>query len=280
VRLDEAIAATGMTPPRNISAGRWLRFPGIGKGKANRAGWCRVITPTLAIFGDWSSGFTETWRDDSHRDDENTKRLLEEARQRERRFAAEQREKQSAVALEAEQLVRKAMIHGHPYLVRKGFPDRSTLVCDGKIVIPIRDVDDYKTVISAQLIDENGEKRFLTGGRTRGGIHRLGVMRADRIVLCEGYATGLSLHLALMRLSDHGVIVCFSARNLELVASRFPNAIVCADNDASKTGEECAKRTGLRWIMPARVGDDFNDVMMKDGMYSLVATLREAFASG
>lgn len=273
--LTEAIAATGMTPPRNLVPGRWLRFPGIGKGRGNRAGWCRVITPTLAIFGDWSSGLTETWRDDSHRDDERSARLLKEARERERRFAVQQRRKQDEVAKQAQELVRSAVISGHPYLVRKGFPSRTSLVREGQLVIPIRDVDHYQHIISAQLVSADGEKRFLTGGRTRLGIHRLGAARADRIALCEGYATGLSIDAALGRLPGaHAVIVCFSARNLELVAPRFPGAVVCADHDESMTGEEAAKRTGLRWVMPREVGTDWNDVHLRHGLHAVVEALR------
>lgn len=264
-----------MTPPHQIIPGRWMRFPGIGKGKTNRSGWCRLITPTLAVFGDWSSGISETWCDKDHRDDANTAELLRDAKARERRFAAEQRQRQAMAAAEAQELVRRAMIAGHPYLVRKGFPQRTALVRDGKLVIPVRDVDRYGQVISAQLIDENGEKRFLPGGRARGGIHRIGPERARRVVLCEGYATGLSLDAALQRLpGPHSVVVCFSARNLELVAQSFPGATVAADNDASRTGEEAAKRTGLPWVMPTEVSTDFNDLHLKAGLHAVVEVLR------
>lgn len=275
--LTEAIAATGMTPPRNIVAGRWLRFPGIGKGKANRSGWCRLITPTLAIFGDWSSGLTETWRDGSHRDDAQTTRMLREARDRERRFAAEQRQRQETVAIEARRLVNEAILSGHPYLIRKGFPARVALVRNGKLVVPVRDVSNYSRILSAQLIDEAGEKRFLTGGKTRGGIYRIGPERAKRVVLCEGYATGLSIDAALQRLpGPHCVVVCFSARNLEWVAERYPSACIAADNDASRTGEESAKRTGLPWVMPPDVGTDFNDLHLQRGLHAVVEILRGA----
>lgn len=276
--LADTLASHGMTPPRAIVPGRWLRFPGIGKGRANRSGWCRVITPTLAIFGDWSSGLTATWRDDSHVDDELSRRLLREARQRERQFAAEQKRKQAEVARQAQQLVRDAILSGHPYLQRKGFADRVALVRDGKLVIPVRDAAEYRTVISAQLIDEHGEKRFLPGGRTRNGIHRLGTDpgRARRVVLCEGYATGLSLDAALQRLpGPHCVVICFSARNLESVARQFSHdVLICADNDASMTGEESARRTGLPWVMPPDVGTDFNDLMQQRGLHAVVEVLR------
>lgn len=275
--LENAIAAAGMTPPANIPPGRWVRFPGVGKGKSNRAGWCRLITPTLAIFGDWSSGVTATWRDDSHRDDAESRRLLREAREREKVFAAQQRKRQDITATTALQMIQRAAVSVHPYLVRKGFPDLTGLVLDGKLLVAVRDVNDYGRVISAQLIDENGEKRFLPGGRTRDGILWLGSKAARKTVLCEGYATGLSLDAALSKLpGPHAVIVCFSANNLERVAPKFPGAFVCADNDHSAAGENAAIRTGLKWTMPYEVGTDFNDLHRNMGLHVVVERMREA----
>lgn len=278
--LVEALRAVGMTPPERITTERWLRFPGCGKGKSNRAGWCRLITPTLAIYGDWSTGISDTWFDDSHRDDAESARLLTEARARERQFAEEQRRRQARAADEASALVRGALISPHPYLVRKGFPALEGLVRGGKLLIAVRDSRDYDQIISVQEIAEDGEKRFLTGSRTRGGIHRIGTPteRAKRIVLCEGYATGLSLDAALRRLEGpHAVVVCFSARNLEIVAEGLPGAVVCADNDESKTGELAARRTGLFWTMPPDVGTDFNDMHVRHGLLAVTEALRQMF---
>lgn len=275
--LTDAITAAGMTPPPRIVPGRWLRFPGAGKGKSNRAGWCRQITPTLALYGDWSSNFSATWRDDAHRDDEVSRRLLEEARQREREFAIRQREQQANAAFAAAQLIRIALYKSHCYLERKGFPERLGLVHDKKLLIPMRDALDYSRVISVQSIAEDGEKRFLTGSRTRNAIYRIGVepARARRIVLCEGYATGLSLDAALQRLpGPHTVIVCFSARNLEVVAENFPRAMVAADNDESRTGEMAARNTGLVWVMPPETGTDFNDLHRAHGLHIVTEVLR------
>lgn len=279
MNLADAITAAGMTPPRYFKEGRWLRFPGVGKGRANRSGWCRVISPTLAIFGDWSSGVTQTWRDDAHRDDERTLRLLTEARQREREFEAAQRKRQAEVAAEAQRIVNLAMPYGHPYLVSKGFPAMSGLVNGEHLIVPVRDVDRYSNLMTLQLISADGTKRFLPGGRARGGIHRMGMSNASNIALCEGYATALTILEAMKRTyRSFAVVACFSARNMEVVATRFPTAVVFADNDASKTGEESAKRTGLRWIMPPVVGTDFNDVMCSDGIASVIASVREVFS--
>lgn len=276
--LIEAIMAAGMTPPRKLIEGRWLRFPGAGKGRANRSGWCRVICPTLAFFGDWSTGLTVEWRDQKHEDDERSRWALEQARKRQSEFADQERARQRQAADKARTIIRDAKPSTHAYLACKGFPALSALTLDGKLVVPVMDFERYPNVISAQLIDDAGEKKFLPGGRAKGGVYRLGVApeKARRVVLCEGYATGLSLDAALRMLpGPHCVIVCFSARNLEMVSGLLKgDALIAADNDASRTGEESANRTGRRWIMPATVGTDFNDLQVSQGLRAVVEAIR------
>jgi putative DNA primase/helicase len=272
MNLTQAIAAMGMTPPNQIVPGRWIRFPGAGKGKANRAGWCRLIAPTLAIFGDWSTGISEIWRDDAHQDDETTAQLLRDAQARERKFAAEQKARQREAARRAQDLLDAAQPGIHPYLQRKGFGHISGLIFGEHLLIPVLDVYDY-SLMSLQQISSDGEKRFLHGSRARGGIYRIG--SPGKTFLCEGYATGLSIHEAAKRLHKHSaVIVCFSAGNIETVAPKFPNAVICADNDESGTGARIARKTTLPWVMPPTVGQDFNDQHRKDGLHAVVAMLR------
>jgi putative DNA primase/helicase len=278
--LIEAIMAAGMTPPRQITEGRWLRFPGAGKGRSNRSGWCRVICPTLALFGDWSTGLTVEWRDQKHEDDERSRWAMEQARKRQREFAEHERARQRESADKARAMLNQATTSTHPYLARKGFPALSGLTLEGKLIVPVMDFERYPDVISAQLIDEQGDKKFLPGGRAKGGVYRLGVPteKARRVVLCEGYATGLSLDAALRMLpGPYCVIVCFSARNLETVSELLKcDALVAADNDASHTGEQSAKRTGRRWIMPGTVGTDFNDLHTSQGLRAVVEAIRTA----
>lgn len=274
--LEDAMRAAGLTPPARLVPGKWMRFPGVNKGRANRAGWCRVITPTLAVFGDWSLGLSEVWRDGSHVDDERSREALAEARRREREFQAQQARRHAQAAQRAADMLRQAVQAPHPYLAKKGFPTAKGLVLGDRLLVPVRDATDYTRVLSVQEISTAGEKKFLAGGRTRLGIFRLGGFNAERVVLCEGFATGLSLDAALSRLGrHHAVIVCFSARNLELVAERFPRAVVAADNDASRTGEASAKATGLTWTMPPDVGTDFNDLHQAKGLYAVISALRE-----
>lgn len=276
MHLRDALIAAGMKPPESIIPGRWLRFPGVGKNRSNRAGWCRLITPTLAIYGDWSSGLSEVWRDGSHRDDAESMRLLKEARAREAVFLKEQRAKQLRVAQEAAAQLEGTTLMPHPYLSRKGFPELLGLVDGDRLLVPMRDAARYRELINLQQIWPDGTKRFLPGGRARDAIHRIGAPHARHTVLCEGYATALSLDAALKLISpSHAVIVCFSANNLVSVSERFPYAVVAADNDQSATGEESAKRTGLKWTMPYEVGTDFNDLHVNMGLHVVVERMRE-----
>lgn len=285
--LTETLLACGMTPPQHFTLGRFMRFPGCGKARGNSSGWCRLIMPTLAVYGDWSTGLSETWRSDEHLDTAESRRLLQQALERERRMARETRARQERVSREAQRLVARAKLGSHAYLVRKGFPDERGLVSGTQLIVPMRDVSDYARILSAQLISESGEKLFLTGGRAMGGVYQIGVApaRAARVVLCEGYATGLSLHTAMARLRGAATVVCcFSANNLEKVASHFPGAVVAADNDlpnkqtGEKAGEAAAIRTGLKWVMPDAAGEDFNDVHQRQGIYAVVEKLRGTFA--
>lgn len=279
MQLRETLLAAGMAPPEYLTPGRWHRFPGINKGRSNRAGWCRLITPTLAIYGDWSSGVSEIWRDSSHRDDEESRRLLREAREREVEFLKQQRTKQAAVAHEAVLEIENSILDCHPYLERKGFPDLVGFVRGERLLVPMRDSIRYPEMVNLQQIWPDGTKRFLPGGRARGAIHRIGARHARHTILCEGYATGLSLDAALKLVSpSHAVVVCFSAMNMVKVAEQFPKALVAADNDRSATGEEAAKQTRLPWTMPYEVASDFNDLHQSMGLHVVVERMRELLA--
>lgn len=264
-----------MTPPAQIATGRFVRFPGIGKGRGNTAGWCRVITPTLAVYGDWSTDLRAVWHDGSI-DPAQARRALREAlrsqRDERRRQAAEQRRR----AEEAAALIGRAAVATHSYLTAKGFPSLPGLVLDGDLLVPMRDAGNYERIVNVQRIKSDGTKRFLPGARARGAIHRIG-HQGGSVWLCEGYATGLSIAMALDRLSGrHAVIICFSAHNLLYVSRRFPQATVCADHDESQTGERIARETGLRWVMPEKLGDDFNDLHQREGIFAVVQALRQA----
>lgn len=163
----------------------------------------------------------------------------------------------------------------HPYLDRKGFPDEPTKVWTdeaGKrfLAIPMRIAG---ALVGVQLINEEGEKKFLKGQRSKGASF---TMDAKGIpIFCEGYATALSVR-AVMKLINirYTIHVCFSAGNVQEIARGIPGGIVIADNDASGTGEKAARETGKPyWISPT-TGEDFNDFHRRVGDFKASQSLK------
>ena len=87
-------------------------------------------------------------------------------------------------------------------------------------------------IVGCQLIDEEGNKKFLPGQASGGAEF---VMDGKGMhVVCEGYATGLSVRQSMANLKARATIhVCFSAGNMARIARDLPTGLVIADNDAS-----------------------------------------------
>lgn len=184
--------------------------------------------------------------------------------------------KRALASEKATALVARCQYDTHPYLTRKGFPlEKGLIDTDGRLVVPMRNVADYKRINSIQWIDDAGEKKFLPGGAARGSVFTFGVGREHWLV--EGFATGLSVREALRSLHRSArVVVCFSAGNLLHVAQQLGGArYVMADNDQSGTGCRVAKESGLPWTMPPTVEHDANDMHQAAGLPALVALMRE-----
>jgi putative DNA primase/helicase len=125
---------------------------------------------------------------------------------------------------------------------------------------------------SLQFIEADGSKRFLPGGEIKGGFFGIGMAgvtlaKPGKILICEGFATGASLH----EWYKQPVIVAFNAGNLEPAAKRirtlYPNheLIICGDNDESGVGQKAARAAALavggKYLLPPIVGQDFNDAI-------------------
>ena len=67
-QFTEAMAQHRLNPVKEIVPGKWNRFPGEGKKRSNRAGWC-LLFPDCAggVFGDYSTGLHEIWQADRKR---------------------------------------------------------------------------------------------------------------------------------------------------------------------------------------------------------------------
>jgi putative DNA primase/helicase len=94
-------------------------------------------------------------------------------------------------------------------------------------------------------------------------------------VLCEGFATGLSVQKALAHAKIQAqVVICFSAHNMALIAKTEPPLLVIADNDKSGTGQRIADTIGANYWISETVGNDFNDDHLKRGDFAMMMDLK------
>lgn len=142
----------------------------------------------------------------------------------------------------------------HPYFVSKGINNviktvnqvyqifNTLLVPVYQFKVPAKsviDIYEYERIfelVSLQFIDANGGKRFLSGGKIKGGFFPIRFEgHIVSIVVCEGLATGVTYAKYYDQFSE--VVCAFNASNLKEVAKafkvRYPMArvIVAGDND-------------------------------------------------
>lgn len=163
----------------------------------------------------------------------------------------------------------------HDYLKSKGFPDEigNVWVKEGEelLVVPMRIGN---SLAGVQLIDTQGTKKFLAGQRTSGAEFVLD--NKGPHILCEGYATALSVRQILKNYKRRYTIhVCFSAGNMTKIAAQLPGGFVIADNDASGTGERVAKQIGWPYWISDQLGD-FNDHHLREGIFKTGQSLLKA----
>lgn len=231
--------------------------------------------------------------------DPNAKPLsVEDQRERARRreLLLDERNMLARQAAEkAARLLTLARPGEHGYLQRKHLKAVQGLCLpDGELFVPMRNVV-TNALQGAQIVqwlpdERRWEKKYLYGQQSKGAVLRLGPPRTRETIFCEGYATGLSIEAAArqMRLSAC-VVVCFSASNLQHVASvTCGDRWVIADNDPIQTDPEKAKQnpgqqgqkaaiaTGLRWAAPSTPGTDANDLHAEQGLMALMQLLMKA----
>jgi putative DNA primase/helicase len=159
----------------------------------------------------------------------------------------------------------------HSYLVSKHIKAYGIRQLGENLLIPIQDAQN--NLVSVQFIMPNGSKRFKSGGRIKGCFMLIGELEGT-LFICEGYATGATIHQA----TGKSVIIAFNAANLSPVVTALKllnitiKIIIVADNDISNKvntglikGQECAHTHNLPLIYPTfsddQPGSDFNDLV-------------------
>lgn len=275
-----AMAKFDLVPESIEPSGKLVRFDIEKRGDG--AGWYVFFLGGISsgAFGNWKTGLKQTWcnkerRDMTDAESESYQRMVADAR----RQRKEQEERDHAAAK-----IRAKKIWGevvpaspdHPYLVRKGVDAHGLKESRGKLVVPVK--DEHGELWNLQFIDGDGEKKFLKGGRVEGCSFT--IPGDEKLLICEGYATGASLHEA----TGATVITAYNAGNLpkvaEVVRRVCPTSpiTICADDDRFTAGnpgrskaEEAAKSISAEVVYPVFDGlpgandpekklSDFNDL--------------------
>lgn len=146
----------------------------------------------------------------------------------------------AAAANRAQSQWRTASIEGtSPYLERKQVvAEACRYIADGGIIIPMMRYDFAKPVmVGKQSIDKDGSKKYSGGMDKHGAGCRLGSVPADGdlLLMGEGYATGLSVRMAVG--NEHPFYVAFDTAGIlalaQILRAKYPNSpiLLCADDD-------------------------------------------------
>lgn len=236
----EAIEAAGLTPPNEINSdGEIHRFATNGKHDDD-AGWYVLHSDGVAFgaFGCWRAGINRSWCSKSTT--EMTKAECDAHQNRvqalKARHAIEQAQRNASAAVVAAVRWETATpCTSHTYLTNKGVQAHGIRQAGENLLIPMYELNG--TLHSLQAITPDGEKRFLSGGRVKGCCYPIGKLQGV-FVVCEGYATGASIHEA----TGHAVAVAFNAGNLEAMAQAlrvtYPDVriVIAADDDYQTDG--------------------------------------------
>ena len=279
-----AMLEAGLRPEEVVDTGERAlpeRCPVGDDRPGERSGWYVFFGDGMpaGAFGNWRTGQSWTWcaREQgrlSPSEREALARKMEAVRLR--REAARRELAATAAERARADWARAEACAGHPYLERKGVLAYGIRVLEGRLLVPVCGVDGE--IRSMQTITATGEKRFFSGGEKKGCFFR--IAGRGRVAVCEGYATGASVHEA----TGWTVLVAFDAGNLLPVARAWQQAhpadrlLVCGDDDAyghrnpgREKAEACAAELGLQVCFPrfAVSGEqptDWNDLHRLEGL--------------
>jgi putative DNA primase/helicase len=280
-----------------IADGKLHRF--MADGDHHKNSWFALYpasgnTPAAGAFGCWKRGVKETWCEKRREvlSDAEWRTIRESWKRAEvEREQAEMDRHAKSRKIAAWILERAKSLTMHAYLTAKAvkiFGDVRGY--RGALVLPLRDTNGE--LHSLQFIGADGTKRFLSGGRVAGCCFTLAEKQDGALVICEGYATGASIHEA----TGFAVVCAMHAGNLLAVSKslreKFPSReiIVCADNDAWTDGnpgitkaDEAAKTIHAKLAVPqfadaSTKATDFNDMATLAGLGEVKRQIETATA--
>lgn len=277
----DAMTSAGIACREHIHAdGKIHRFSTSSKAK-DKSGWY-----SLNLFADFAAGSFGDWKngDGSHKwlsTDGLTAGQQGEYKRYQEDLDRAILDGYENAAHECRQIWESApfVSSDFPYLTKKRVQSHGLKAHENYMIVPMMNM--MGQVRSLQRIYPDGSKYNWTGGEKQGNFFSIPGNQAE-IFICEGYATGATIHEA----TGGMVVVAFDAGNLYSVTknikTKYPGSkiAICADNDKWKpgkgnTGIEKARKTGeafkARVIWPTFKDDegkptDFNDLANLEGI--------------
>ena len=284
----DVLGQHGLVPEEIFADGNLHRCPTEGKPhKRNGAYIAHLDKPATLWWCNWETDDQGTFCAEEKQTLSFAEMSAWQERQqsirRQREEECTRRHAEAAQQARQEWNAARACDASHPYLRRKGIPALEGIrqSRDGTLLIPV--LDAANNLQSLQRIYSDGTKRFLVGGKVSDGRFIIPGQPEKSIAICEGFATGASIHLA----TDWTVYVAFSANNLAPVAKsvkeQFPasSIIICGDKDETgrKRGGEAARLANAQLVLPHVTrgnGTDFKDLHQIEGLEAVRSQLEAA----
>lgn len=298
-----AMAASGLDYDGPIHQdGKRYRVKCGGDSEANT--WYVLYPPdpiSAGVFGCWKRQIKQTWKQNGQSNISPDE--LANMRKRWQRDAAdaerdqiEKWEKVSAWVTDEVKTFKPAK-YSHDYLQSKSVTTYGGVLENegGDLVIPLQDA--HGKIWSYQTIDYFGDKKFRPGGKVSGCFYVLCDRMDGPAVICEGYATGATIHQA----TGWATVCAMNCGNLGATAKAlrevYPGRpfIIAADNDRfAKKGDElhnpgvekakaAAAAVKAKVVIPDFPGDskgtDFNDLAEVIGIDALLEIFEKAMPS-
>jgi len=234
-------------------------------------------------------GETEYW---TAEDDDRPTQNLHDREIELRRRRSEEKAKQAEAAEKAGWLWDQAKPSdgSHPYLQNKQVKPHGLRRTGAVLLIPLYGVDG--NLATLQKVPSDGSKRFIPGGKTKACQHTFGdVTGAERVLICEGWATGATLHEA----TGCPVICAMNCGNLQAIVEQFKEnreVMICADDDyrtqqkkgrnpgldkANEVAKEFRIRTAIPIFDQRGEGTDFNDLQVACGLDTVRQQIEQAW---
>lgn len=248
--------------------GQWKRYPTEDHPR-KKNGACKYMGTHGFVQNHATSTVVSLWKPDSEAQPMDMRAIIIGQAKAEQ----ERRKAQSEAVNKAVKMLNASGYSTHPYLKLKGFEDEQGSVLkvgnDAILLIPMRV---GKSLVGVQQIWPDGTKKFLFGQRTSGATFTFDNKGIN--IVCEGYATALSIRAAMKQLKRRYTIhVCFSAANMIRVAAELEPGLTIVDNDISGTGQAAAAEIGWPIWISDQQGEDANDYHRRLGLFSLSQSL-------